>query len=63
MNSWSQLLLLGMMNGKYLRLGRPANQYDWIMLWGLTQPIWGDVNSQLEIETKGTVTAIDTVYG
>lgn len=38
MNSWYQLMLLGMARGSYLRLGpRPVTQYDWVTLWTMIQ--------------------------
>jgi len=37
-NSWYQLLLLNMVQGRYLRLAkRPVMEYDWLTLWSLIQ--------------------------
>jgi len=38
LNSWYQLLLMNMAQGKYLNLSRRLpTQYDWLTLWGLVQ--------------------------
>ena len=38
MNSWYQLLLLNMAQGRYLNLSRRlTTQYDWLTLWSLIQ--------------------------
>ena len=37
MNSWAMLLLVDMAHGRYLRLGRPVNEYDWLCLLSMAQ--------------------------
>ncbi len=41
MNSWQTLLLADMLRGKYLRLGRPVNEHDWLSLWTMAQEVNG----------------------
>ncbi len=36
MNSWYQLLLMNMAQGRYLNLSRRLpTQYDWVVLWNM----------------------------
>jgi len=50
-NSWQQLLLIQMTQGRYLNLSRrPVTQYDWWTLWtliGETHPEWLDLSRRV----------------
>ncbi len=39
MNSWYQLMLLGMARGQYLNLSPRRTEQDWLVLWGLIQEV------------------------